>query len=115
MIRALSRTNPWVACQLCGTFHPYDETTNVPLRDSEGKLIYVLFCQNCLKPRLTYIQGLPHLSISEMRMVAFALVLAYTLLMLVLASAVRGVLGAFMAIVTVAAGSALMVLLAWNK
>jgi len=48
-------------------------------------------------------------------MVAFALVLAYTLLMLVLASAVRGVLGAFMAIVTVAAGSALMVLLAWNK
>jgi len=115
MIRGLSRTNPWVVCQLCGTFHPYDETTNVPVRDSEGKLIYVLFCQTCLKPRLTYIQGLPHLSITETRIVAFALTLAYMLLMLVLASAVGGVLGAFMAIVTIVAGSALMVLLAWNK
>ena len=112
----MSRTNPYTPCQLCGNLHLYDEMTNVPLRDGEGKLIYALFCQNCMKPILTYIQGLPkfaHLDIRELLHLSITITLA---LIAILVGAIIGhVLGIFLALAGVLSGAASLAVLAVKR
>jgi len=105
----MSRKNPYAACQLCGTWHLLSDLTGIWLRDNSGNLVSVSFCQNCLKPRLTYIQGFPQLpkqlSLRELLLVTFTIIL--TVIAILVGIMISGVLGAFLAFAGIlcAAGS----------
>jgi hypothetical protein len=115
----LSRANPYRVCQLCGHVHLEDEMTHMPFRDGEGKLIYILFCQNCARPRLTYIQGIPtwlHLNVAEIAGLSITLTMAMIMILIGGVFAMRGIgAGLFLALAGILGSAGAFAVVAGSK
>jgi hypothetical protein len=93
--------------------------TRKPFRTDEGKLIYLLVCQNCANRQLTYIQGVPtwlHLDVAEIAGLAIALSMAMIMIMIGWVFAMRGIgAGLFLALAGILGGAGVFAVVAGSK
>jgi hypothetical protein len=107
-------------CASCERFFPSSYMRTLYAKDERGLPVPLRFCQNCLNPQLTYIQGRLELGpfgtfpINVPLAIVFSLALVILSLNSVLGRAVGGLLGLMIALAGVLVGTGIAVGLVVN-